>query len=125
MEEKKTEVITFRTEKWVKERLEAITKKNKWSLAQLVNQLCMNFLVDPKPNQITVKGEDIIKMAIIVRQEGSEKGVELTINVRANEEETDLIKELTYDMIECGGLGCIAGGDPLKEMTPDEILEIP
>ena len=125
MAEKKNEVITFRTETWVKDELNKVAKHNKWSTAQVVNQLCLNYLSNPQPNQITVKAEDIIKAAIAIRQEGIEKGVEISIDLVWDEENKTYQKELNFYMIECGGLGQIGGFDSIKEMDYNEISNIP
>lgn len=125
MKEKKSEVITFRTEPWVKNQLEQVAMQNQWTIAQTVNQLCMNFLVEPRPNMITVKTEEFVKLAIEARREGLKTGIELSIETVWNKEKENYEKELSATVIESGGLGAINGFDALKEMTEDEILEIP
>ena len=125
MAEKKNEVITFRTEAWVKEELNKVAEYNQWSIAQTVNQLCMNYLANPKPNQITIKASDLIKAAIEIRQEGMDKGVEITINLRWDEETEEYKKELDFNVLEAGGLGMIGCFDSIEEMTYEEILDIP
>ena len=125
MAEKKNEVITFRTEAWVKEELNKVAEYNKWSIAQTVNQLCLNYLANPKPNQITIKTSDLIKAAIEIRQEGMDKGVEMTIDLRWDEETEAYKKELNFNVLETGGLGMIGSFDSIEEMTYEEILDIP
>lgn len=125
MTDKKTEVITFRTEPWVKNRLQEIANQNHWTIAQTVNQVCTNFIVEPKPNEITIKSEDFIRAAKEIRQEGTDKGVELRIAVSVDEENQCYYKELIYDIIECGGLGAIGCNSAIREMTENEILDIP
>lgn len=125
MAEKKNEVITFRTETWVKDELNKVANHNKWSTAQVVNQLCLNYLSNPQPNQITIKADDLIKAAIAIRQEGLEKGVEISIDLIWDEENNVYKKELNFAMIECGGLGQIGGFNSIAEMSFDEISNIP
>lgn len=123
MKDKKTQVITFRTEEWVKTALEETAEYNKWSLAQTVNQILINYLINPQPGKITIPGKELIKAAKEIRQEGIEKGVEIEIQIKQFEGE-EASKYLSYTIIECGGLGAIEG-DHIKGMTDEEILNIP
>lgn len=125
MAEKKNEVITFRTEEWVKAELQKVAEYNQWSIAQTANQIIINYLLNPRPEQITIRSEDFIKAAISIRKEGSDKAVELAINLKENSHNKSLAKYLEYKVIECGGLGCINDFEPIKEMTEDEILDLP
>ena len=112
MKEKKNAVITFRTEEWVKERLELAAEQNKWSVAQTVNELCKNFVVNPHPEEIIIKASDIIKAAEDIKHENPNGAVKIKIRIEPNEEGTDLIKLIDYEVWECGGLGCILDFDP-------------
>ena len=125
MAEKKNEVITFRTEAWVKNELQRVADFNKWSVAQTANQIIANYLINPQPERITVKAEDLVKAAIAIRKEGTNKGVELSIDLIQDEETQITNKYLVYRVIECGGLGCCGDFEPLKEMSNEEILDIP
>lgn len=125
MAEKKNEVITFRTEAWVKDELQKVADHNKWSIAQTANQIIMNYLINPRPNMITVKAEDFIKAAIEIRQEGLNKGVEISIDLKFDPETKEPQKVFSFNVLECGGLGCIGDFDEIKEMTKEEILDIP
>lgn len=125
MAEKKNEVITFRTEEWVKEELQKVADYNKWSVAQTANQIIMNYLINPQPEKITIKAEEFIKAAINIRQEGIQKGVEISIKLDKTDDTETMSKYFTYRVIECGGLGCCDDFEPIKEMTTDEILDIP
>ena len=125
MKEKKTAVITFRTEEWVKERLELAAEQNKWSVAQTVNELCKKFVVNPHPEQIIVKAKDLIQAAEDIKKENPNGAVNLKIDLEVTEDEQDITKVINYEVWECGGLGCVVNFDPIYEMTPEEIKEIP
>ena len=125
MPEKKNEVITFRTEQWIKEELQKVAEYNKWSLAQTANQIIINYLVNPRPERITISSEEFVKAAIAIRKEKGKKGVEISIDLKKDPETKETSKYLTYRLLECGGLGCIDGFDDIKEMSEDEILDIP
>lgn len=43
---KKTVVITFRTDEQVKDMLEKIAEEKEWSVSQVVDKLCRNYLND-------------------------------------------------------------------------------
>lgn len=125
MAEKKNEVITFRTEEWVKTELQKVADYNKWSIAQTANQIIVNYLLNPRPEQITIRAEDLVKAAISIRKEGLQKGVEIAINLKETPETKTVDKYLEFRIIECGGLGCIDDFDPIKELSQDEIINIP
>lgn len=125
MKEKKTAVITFRTEEWVKEILEKAAKENKWSVAQTVNELCKKFVVNPQPETITIRVSDLIAAVEEIKAEGEDKAVKLMIWMETNEDETELIKTLNFDVLECGGHGCISGFDTIYELSHEELLDIP
>lgn len=125
MKEKKTAVITFRTEEWVKDLLEEIATQNKWSIAQTVNELCKNFVTNPQPEKITVKTKELLKSTQELILEGEETGTQITIAINSNEENNEIYKELRFEVLESGGHGCIADFDTIKEMTEEEILDIP
>lgn len=125
MKEKKTAVITFRTEEWVKNLLEETAKQNMWSVAQTVHVLCSKFVTNPQPEKITVKLENLINIINELKAEGNEKGVTITIGLETNNNETEVIKTLNFEMIECGGLGHISGFSNIPEMTAEEIQSIP
>lgn len=42
---KKTEVITFRTDAETKAKIEAIAKEKEWSIAQVVDKICKQYLI--------------------------------------------------------------------------------
>ena len=125
MSEKKNEVITFRTEEWVKNELQKIADYNKWSVAQTTNQIIVNYLLDPHPGSITISAEELIKAAVNIRKEGINRGVEIKINIRKDFDSEEIHKFLDYKLIECGGLGCIDDFDGIKELSQEEILDLP
>lgn len=45
---KKTEVITFRTDSDTKKQLSAIAEKKEWSIAQVVDKICKEWLQNKK-----------------------------------------------------------------------------
>ena len=125
MKEKKTAVITFRTEQWVKDILETAAEENKWSVAQTVNELCKKFVANPQPEEIIIKTADLIKALDEIKAEGEETALRLRIDLTVNEDETDICKILTFDIIENAGLGLIEGPKPISEMTREEISQVP
>ena len=86
MKEKKTAVITFRTEQWTKEALERIANTNKWSVAQTVNELCKKYAINPRPEQIIIKASDLIKLVNEIKAEGENKAVRLIIDLETDGE---------------------------------------
>ena len=120
--------ITFETEQWTKEQLEQIAKINDFSVDEMLNQLILSYIYNPRPGQITIRGEDIVDAAKMVATEGTEKAVKLDIYQKENQiEGEDYIfytKHLSVDMLECGGCGLIAG-EIYDEITPEELEEIP
>lgn len=42
---KKTEVITFRTDSETKEKLAQIAEERKWSVAQVVDEICKEYFI--------------------------------------------------------------------------------
>ena len=86
MADKKSEVITFRTEEWVKNELQKVADHNKWSTAQTANQIIVNYLLNPHPESITISAEDFVKAAVAIRKEGIDKGVEISINLKKEHE---------------------------------------
>lgn len=125
MPEKKSEVITFRTEEWIKTELQRIADLNKWSVAQTANQIIANYLINPYPGSITISAEELIKAAVNIRKEGINKGVEISINIRKDYASEEVHKFFDYRVIDNGGLGCIDDFEGIKELTEDEILDIP
>lgn len=124
MKEKKTAVITFRTEEWVKEELQEIANQNNWSQAQVVEQLCKNFIANPEPNHIIIKTEDLLKITKELEEEAC-GGAEIQIDFRWDKTSQTYYKEFTINGLETSGMGCIAMDSVAKEMTEDEIREIP
>ena len=125
MKEKKTAVITFRTEEWVKDLLQEAADQNKWSIAQTVNELCIKFVVNPQPETIIVKTKELVNIANELIKKGNETGTQLRIDISTDENKTEIYKELFFEVLESGGHGCIADFDAIKEMTEEEILDIP
>lgn len=125
MKEKKNAVITFRTEEWVKTELEKAAKTNKWSLAQTVEEICKKFICNPQPDRIIVRTRDLAKITGECLRENKDSATELIIDLETNEEATEVYKVLSFLLLESGGLGCIADFDNIKEMTPEEILNLP
>lgn len=123
MKEKKTAVITFRTEEWTKEALERIASANKWSVAQTVNELCKKYAINPRPEEIIIKANDLINLANDVKTEGENKAVKLSINIEFDGEKA--YKAIRTEVWECGGYGCIGDFDEIREMTAKEIRDIP
>lgn len=124
MKEKKTAVITFRTEEWVKNELQEIANQNNWSQAQVVEQICKNFIANPEPNKILISTKDLTKITEEVEREKC-GGAEITINFQWDEENKTYYKELEINGIESGGLGSIGMDTVARELTEEEINDIP
>lgn len=125
MAEKKNEVITFRTGEWVKNELQKIADYNRWSVAQTANQIIINYLLNPHPGSITISAEELIKAAVNIRKEGTNKGVDISINIRKDFDSEEMHKFLDYRILECGGLGYIDDFEGIKELSQEEILNLP
>ena len=54
---KKTEYITYRTDKTVKTALEAICAEKKWSLSQLSEEIIKEWLCEKRPELLEEKEE--------------------------------------------------------------------
>ena len=54
---KKTEYITYRTNKTVKTALEAISAEKKWSLSQLSEEIIKEWLCEKRPDLLEEKEE--------------------------------------------------------------------
>ena len=122
---KKTKVITFRTEEWIKDRIDKIASQNKWSPAQTVEEIIKLFIANPHPGIITVKTSDLVNVVKELERENINGATRLTISIQTNEDETDLEKTLDFDALECGGLGCISGFQTIIEISQEELLNIP
>lgn len=48
---KKTEVITFRTDSETKEKLTKIAEEKKWSVAQVVDEICKEYFTSKEVKQ--------------------------------------------------------------------------
>lgn len=124
METKKTAVITFRTQEEIKEALNECAKQNQWSQAQVVEQICKNFLVNPEPFKITIWAKDLLEMAKELQEEGC-GGVELSIDLKWDEKTETYYKELNAYGLEGGGFGSILFNTCAKDLTDEEKLDIP
>lgn len=124
MKEKKTAVITFRTEEWVKDLLETLAEQNRWSIAQTVNEICKEFVTNPQPGEITIKTTDLINVINEIIAEGKE-AVEISISNVTNADINTSQKTLHFGTLESGGMGACYDFDAIKGMTPEEILNIP
>lgn len=124
MKEKKNAVITFRTETWIKDRLQMAAEQNKWSVAQTVEELCKKFVANPQPERIIIKTTDLIALVEEIKKEGTTGAVELFIDLKPNKDETDVEKVLSTSMLMNGGRGLITGFTTVTEMKPSEIKEL-
>jgi len=122
--EKKTQVISFRTDERTKELLEQAADYNRRTIGQLVELICLNWLVDPNPNEIVVKAKDFYERIEEVKAE-AKHAIELKIDVEESTDGDEIRKVLYFGSLESGGLGICEDFDPVSEMTPAEIKEIP
>lgn len=125
MTDKKTNVITFRTEDWIKEELKEIAELNQWSIAQTVNTICANYLINPYPGEIVIPAKELVKLTKEIEKEGIQKGVVLRIELHNNDDKQTYEKILSTSMLENGGLGQIDGFDEIKGLNDEEIIDIP
>lgn len=123
-EPKKTEVITFRTTKQMKDYLEEMSKLNHWSIAQVVFAIIHNYIVDDKPNSIIVKAKDFYEYVKSTETTMEADALEISIFNYENDEK-NTHKYIVLDKIECGGAGLVSNDESLIEMTEEEILDIP
>ena len=99
-------------------------EQNKWSLAQTVEELCKKFIACPQPERITIKTSDLIKATEEIKKIGTKTAVKILITLQVNEDETDIEKILTYEVLESGGFGCVGGFEPIIEITKEELREL-
>ena len=126
---KKTEVITFRTDKNVKDTLEEMAEYYQWTIAKVVEQIIINFISDPAPGKITIKTDELYR-AYKELKENRNEGVKLEIDIITeneylDDEETIRYRGMRITGLEAGGLGACSDFDPIKELSYDEILDIP
>lgn len=124
MKEKKSAVITFRTEEWVKQKLEQYAKEEKRSIAQIAEQACRNIAIDPRPNEIIVKTEELYSKVKEYKEDGT-KAIILHFDMVPNDEERVIYKAIHFEGLESGGRIRWQDMDEIEEMTTEEILEIP
>lgn len=120
---KKTAVITFRTEEWIKNEIQKYAEANKWSPAQTVEEIIRLFIANPQPNKIIIKASDLIEIAKELEEEGCE-GAEVSIDLITSEDETEIYKQLEVGGLITGGLGYISLDKTAIELTEEEIQNI-
>lgn len=122
MKEKKTEIITFRTDKDTKMYLEEAAQQNKWSTSQVCEEICKQFTINPQPGRIVIKTNELKRIYEELIEDDIE-ACELDITLEViNENNVSKIIEITG--LQSGGLGAVTGYEPIYEMTKDEIKEI-
>lgn len=124
MKNKKTAVITFRTSEEIKEALNDCATQNQWTQAQVVEQLCKNFLANPEPYKITIWVKDLLNIVKEIEAEGC-GAVELSIDPKFDETTQRYYKELNANGLECGGMGCIMFDAYAEEIKESEYADIP
>lgn len=127
---KKTEVITFRTDKGIKQYLEEIAKLNQWSVAQVVAAIIQNYSINPNAGQIIVKAKSFFEYVDELKKDNSIEALEINIGLRELEEDEPKIENNPYEKVfyidipRSGGLGIEQNNDYLQEMKQNEILDI-
>lgn len=51
MKEKKTEVITFRTDQETKRKLDSMSEEREWSISQVVEKICKEYFKEKEDKQ--------------------------------------------------------------------------
>lgn len=74
--------------------------------------------------KIRVKAKDLYTYVYDLQKDETIEAVEISIfDYEDDEGKTNTY--LTIDILENAGLGLISNGESIKEMTPEEILDIP
>ncbi len=121
---KKTEVITLRTQEWVKNGIEEAAKQNGWSTAKTTEEIIKNFLINPQPGTITIRVKDLEELLKEAQTENPNGAIELQIEIEENEEENKLEKILSFSTLSAGGLVCYMHDTVFKDLTNEELLDI-
>lgn len=121
MKEKKTAVITFRTEEWVKELLEEVANQNRWTIAQTVNEICKYFVINPNPDEITIETRKLLETLQGISNSFPVSATRLFIEMTPNEEENKFNKTLNFEVLEYGRLGSCMDFDEINEITEEEL----
>lgn len=121
MKEKKTAVITFRTEEWVKELLEEVANQNRWTIAQTVNEICKYFVLNPNPDEITIDTRKLLESLQEISNSFPVSATRLFIEMTPNEEENKFNKTLNFEVLEYGRLGSCMDFDKINEITEEEL----
>lgn len=74
--------------------------------------------------RIIVKTKELLKVMVELGMEEKE-AIEITIGMFENFETEKMEKCISFATLECGGYGCCNDFDLVKEMTPEEIEQIP
>ena len=123
MKEKKTEVITFRTDKPIKEMLDETAKLNQWSVSQVVAAIVQNWAINPNPTRIVVKTKELLEVIEEIKEDNKE-AVEISIDMIEDSETEIEEKCLMFATLECGGRGYCGDYERIREITPEEIRQI-
>lgn len=122
MKEKKTELITFRTDKITKMYLEEAAKQNKWTTSQVCEEICKQFTINPQPGQIIINTEELKRIYEELKKDELEAcKLEITLELM---DEATVSKSIEITGLQSGGLGAVMGYEPIYEMTKEEINKI-
>lgn len=92
MKNKKTEVITFRVDTEIKEKIDKIATKKEWSISQAVEYICKNYF-----DQINKFGKTPTEAVKTYKEKVEEEFSEIPLDQYENNE--DLLNE-TYRLLE-------------------------
>lgn len=121
--DKKTEVITFRTDETTKQILEKESKKRDWTVAQIVNNICKSYIENQNPGSIVLKSKTFFEYVEKLKNDKTIEAIE--VNIYTYEDDNKINKKyFSIDVIRCGGMVCEDNDDSLMEMTQEEIYEI-
>ena len=77
-----------------------------------------------KDTTIIVNAKDFIKTIIEIADE-QPNAIRISIGDLENMETGAIERCISFDILECGGFGCCGDFDSIREMPPEEILDIP
>lgn len=121
-EDKKTKIVTFRTDEETKKMLDIIAEQNKWSVSQVVEQIIKNFIVNPHPELITIKTEELGRIYKELKESDmpiAELMID-TITDMEGEPEERVYRGIRITGIEHMGVGSCPDFEPIEELPEEE-----
>ena len=125
--DKKTEVITIRLSKALKEYLEASAMANQWSVAQVAATIIEERATNPYPNAILISLEKLEKLiAEIKEKDPNRKAIHLEISLQQPQNTNEEIYEKVLDIstLKNGFRDENSNFDSIPELTCEEVYEL-